>query len=79
MEDEDAWPDEISMQGGTFLIVAIKLGRDKDGKMRYAMRFDNGEPVRLSRVQYRRTTCGLAFNTRIGPVVFDFAMEEENC
>lgn len=71
------WPEQIGLRGADFHIVAIQLGMDRNGRMRYAMRFENGEPVRLTRMQYRRSSCGLVFASELGPVVFEFDIENE--
>lgn len=77
MSDEEDWPDELTLEGASFLIIAIRQGFDREGKMRYAMRHENGEPVRIMRAQYHRNSVGIAFNSPRGPVAFDFKMENE--
>lgn len=75
-EDERVFPEEIKMMG-MGAIMAVRRGFDRNGVMRYRIIRQSGEPVTLSRVQYRHNEAGLVVNTPQGPVAFDFKMEGE--
>lgn len=77
MAEADDWPAEIPLRGVRFEIIAIKKGFDREGRMRYAMRYADGKSVKIVRMQMHRGHVGMSFNTEIGIVAFDFAIENE--
>lgn len=73
---DEGWPDQVGLHGQNFHIIAVRLGKDATGKMRYAMRFEDGTPVRVNKVEYRKSRCGLTFMTELGLMTFEFSTEE---
>lgn len=75
MSDE-RFPDSITVDGARFRILAVKQGRDRDGRaMRYRMEYEGGGLVLVDRVQMRRGSIGLIFTTPFGDATFDFKLE----